>query len=176
MPSGDKNPMDRNLLVIRADASSVRNVIDGLRDRGYTVITLSNFELTVDPTLSENFDLIIVEHAQNRINALEICAELRQRSVENPVIVVADQDLAQHRVAIFKAGGDDYLLTPFDLDELQARIEALLARLVRKKKPDLTSYEFAGARVDFDRSELIRDRSEERRVGKECRCGWVRDE
>jgi len=151
--------MDRHLLVIRADASSVRNVIDGLRNRGYTVVTVSNFELTVDPTLAENFDLIIVEHAQNRINALEICAELRQRNVDTLVIVVADQDLAHQRVAIFKAGGDDYLLNPFDLDELQARIEALLARLVRKKKPDLKAYEFAGVRVDFDRSELIRNAS-----------------
>ena len=151
--------MDRHLLVIRADASSIRNVIEGLRDRGYTVVTISNFELTVDPALAENFDLIIVEHAQNRINALEICAELRQQDVETPVIVVADQNLAQHRVPIFKAGGDDYLLNPCDLDELQARIDALLARLVRKKKPDLTSYEFAGVRVDFDRSELIRDAS-----------------
>src|SRR5437879_10381871 len=96
--------MDRHLLVIRPDASSIRNVIDGLRDRGFAVVAVSDFELTVDPTLAENFDLIIVAHAQNRINALEICAELRQRNVETPLIVVADQDLAQHRVAIFKAG------------------------------------------------------------------------
>jgi len=151
--------MDQHLLVIRADASSIKGMIDGLRDRGYTVVTISNFEMAVDPALEENFDLISVEHSQNRIGALEICAELRQRNVETPLIVLADPDQAQHRVAIFKAGGDDYLLKPVDLDELQARIEALLVRSFRKREPELTSYEFAGVRVDFHRSELIRNAS-----------------
>ena len=73
--------MDQHLLVIRADASSIKGMIDGLRDRGYTVVTISNFEMAVDPSLAENFDLIIVEHSQNRIGALEICAELRQRNL-----------------------------------------------------------------------------------------------
>src|SRR5437879_8048827 len=150
--------MDRHLLVIRPDASSIRNVIDGLRDRGYAVVAVSDFELTVDPTLAENFDLIIVAHAQNRINALEICADLRQRDVETPLIVVADQDLAQHRVAIFKAGGDDYLLKPFDLNELEAGLERLLARWVGKKKRDLQSYQFPELGVDFAHVECFRVR------------------
>ena len=152
--------MDQHLLVVRADASSIiKDMIDGLRDRGYTVVAISKFELAVDPALAEHFDLIIVEHSQNRINALEICAELRHRNVETPLIVLTNQDQAQHRVAVFKAGGDDYLLKPFDLEELQARIEALLVRSVRKREPEITSYEFAGVRVDFHRSELIRNAS-----------------
>src|SRR5438105_14474764 len=133
--------MDHHLLVVRADASSIKDIIDGLRDRGYTVVTISNFELTVDPALAENFDLIVVEHSQSRINALEICAELRHGNVETPLIVIADHDQAQHRVAVFKAGSDDYLLKPFDLEELQARIDALLIRSLRKRKPEITSYE-----------------------------------
>ena len=151
--------MDHHLLVVRADASAIKDIIDGLRDRAYSVVPISTFELAVDPALAKNFDLIVVEHSENRINALEICAELRQRNVETPLIVLADPDQAQHRVAVFKAGGDDYLLKPFDLDELQARIEALLVRSVRKRKPEITSYEFAGVRVDFHRSELIRNAS-----------------
>ncbi len=79
--------------------------------------------------------------------------------METPLIVLRDHDQAQHRVAVFKAGGDDYLLKPFDLDEMQARIDALLVRSVRKRKPEITSYEFAGVRVDFHRSELIRNAS-----------------
>jgi len=151
--------MDQHLLVVRTDGSSIKEIIEGLRDRGYTVVTISNFELAVDPALAENFDLILLEHSQSQINALEICAELRQRNVETPVIVLADRDQAQHRVAVFKAGGDDYLIKPFELDELQARIEALLVRSVRRRKPEITAYEFAGVRVDFHRSELIRNAS-----------------
>src|SRR3989442_8229748 len=136
--------MDHHLLVVRADASAIKDIIDGSRDRAYSVFPIPTFELAVDPALAENFDLIIVEHSQNRIDALEICAELRQRNVETPLIVLADPDQAQHRVAIFKAGGDDYFLKPVDLDELQGRIEALLVGSVRKREPEVTSYEFAG--------------------------------
>ncbi len=64
--------MDQHLLIVRADASSTRDVIDGLRNRGYTVVAISNFELAVDPALAENFDLIVIEHSQSRLNALEI--------------------------------------------------------------------------------------------------------
>src|SRR2546429_5397020 len=76
--------MDQHLLVIRADASSIKGMIDGLRDRGYTVVTISNFEMAVDPALAENFDLIIVEHSQNRIGALEIAPSSGSGMLKRP--------------------------------------------------------------------------------------------
>ncbi|HYR44486.1 MAG TPA: response regulator transcription factor [Terriglobia bacterium] len=151
--------MDQHLLLIREDASSMRHVTDVLRERGYTVATVSNFEFAIDPGFAENFDLIVVDHSEPRLNALNICTELRERNVEAPVVVLAERDQAQDRVAIFKAGADDYLLKPLDLDELHARIEALLARWVRRKKPEISSYAFGGVEVDFCQSELIRNRS-----------------
>ena len=151
--------MDQHLLVIREDASSMRHLTDVLRERGYTVATVSNFELAVDPGFAENFDLIVVDHSEPRMNAMNICAELRERNVEAPVVVLAERDQAQDRVAIFKAGADDYLLKPLDLDELQARIEALLVRWVRRKKKEVSCYAFGGIEVDFCQSELIRNRS-----------------
>jgi len=151
--------MDQHLLVIREDAASIRHVTDVLRDRGYTVATVSNFEFAIDPGVAENFDLIVVDHSEPRLNAMNICAELRERNVETPVVVLAERDQAHHRVAIFKAGADDYLLKPLDLDELEARIEALLVRWIRRKKQDISSYAFGGIEVDFCQSELIRNRS-----------------
>jgi two-component system, OmpR family, alkaline phosphatase synthesis response regulator PhoP len=151
--------MDQHLLVIREDASSTKEVTEVLRGRGYTVATVSNFEFAVDPAVAENFDLIVVDHSNPRLNAMDICAELRERNVEAPVVVLADREQASDRVAIFRAGADDYLLKPLDLDELQARIEALLIRWVRHKKQDILSYAFGGIQVDFGQSELTRNRS-----------------
>jgi two-component system, OmpR family, alkaline phosphatase synthesis response regulator PhoP len=151
--------MDQRLLLIRDDACSMRHLTDVLRERGYTVATLSNFEFALDPAFTDNFDLILVDHAEPRLNAIDICVELRQRDVEAPVVVLAAHDHVQQRVAIFKAGADDYLLKPIDPDELQARIEALLARSVRKKKPEISSYEFGSFRVDFHESRLARNGS-----------------
>jgi len=151
--------MDQHLLVIREDPASIRQVTDVLRERGYTVATLSNFEFAIDPGVAESFDLIVVDHSEPRLNAINICAELRERNVEAPVVVLADHNRAHDRVAIFRAGADDYLLKPLDLDELQVRIEALLVRWVRRKKQEISTYTFGVVEVDFCQSELIRNRS-----------------
>jgi two-component system alkaline phosphatase synthesis response regulator PhoP len=90
---------------------------------------------------------------------MDICAELRQRDIDAPIVVLAARDQLQHRVAIFKAGADDCLIKPIDLEELQVRIEALLIRSGRNKKPEIFSYEFGGWRVDFRQSQLIRNGS-----------------
>jgi two-component system alkaline phosphatase synthesis response regulator PhoP len=151
--------MDYQLLLIRDDTRSMRPVMEALRGRGYTVATASKFEFVTDPGLADNFDVIVIDHSEHGINAMDICAELRQRDIEVPIVVLAARDQIRHRVAIFKAGADDCLTKPVDLDELQVRIEALLIRYVRRKTEEISTYEFAGRRVDFGQSELVRNGS-----------------
>jgi len=86
---------------------------------------------------------------------MDICADLRRRDFDAPILVLAPRDQGRHRLAIFKAGADDCLVKPVELDELQVRIEAQLIRYVRRKKQEISYYEFAGRRVDFGQSELI---------------------
>ena len=148
--------MNHNLLLIRDDVHSMRYVTEALRGRGYTVATASQFEFGTDPALADHFDLILIDHSERRIDAMDICTELRQRDIEAPIVVLAARDQIQHRIAIFRAGADDCLIKPVDIDELQVRIESLLIRSVRKKKQEICSYEFAGRRVDFTQSELVR--------------------
>lgn len=151
--------MDQNLLLIRDDAGSMRHVTDALQAHGYSVATRSNSEYSLDPAFAGEFDLILIDHSEPEVNALDICAGLRQREVEAPVIVFAPPNPVQQRVAIFKAGADDYLLKPVDLDELRARVERLLEGVVRIRKSDVISYEFGPFRVDFRESELARNGS-----------------
>jgi two-component system alkaline phosphatase synthesis response regulator PhoP len=151
--------MDHRLLIIKDGIRSASQVTDALRGRGFTVCAASNFEFTVDPGLADSFDLIVIDQSESKMNATDICAELRRRNVEAPLMVLTPCDQIQHRIAIFKAGADDYLVKPVNLDELQVRIEALLARSFRHKKQDLPSYEFGGMRLDPDRSELFRNGS-----------------
>src|SRR5579863_10259234 len=128
--------MDQNLLFIRGDAGSMRHVTDALHAHGYSIATRSNSEFPLDPVFAADFDLILIDHSEPEIDAISICAELRQREVDAPVIVFAPPDPVQQRVAIFKAGADDYLLKPVDLDELHARVARLLERTVRMRKSD----------------------------------------
>jgi len=152
--------MDYHLLVIRDDIPATRHVTEALKGQGYSVAATSRSVFATDPSLADSFDLIVIDHSEPRINAMDICAELRQRSIEVPIVVLAaTQNHAQHRVAIFRAGADDYLTKPVDLDELQIRIEALLIRSGRNKIQEIAIYEFQGRLVDFSQSHLVRDGS-----------------
>ena len=153
---GEISRMDHQLLLIRDDVESVRQLSAALERQGYAVVTASRFEFGTDPGLAESFDLIVIDHCEPRLNAMDICLELRQRNIEAPVVVLAGREQLAQRVAIFQAGADDYLVKPVDLEEFQARIESLLIRSRRYKKPQIVDYEFAGRRVDFRRSELTR--------------------
>lgn len=149
--------MDQNLLLIRDDIGSMRHITNALQMRGYSVATRSNFEFSIDPAFAADFDLILIDHSEPRVNAIDICTELRERDVEAPVIVFAPPDPVPQRVAILKAGADDYLLKPVDLDELHARVEALLERTVRVRKLEIPLYEFGSMQIDFHQSEVSKN-------------------
>ena len=151
--------MDYQILLIREDIRTSRYVADALKGRGYNVTTFSTPEFTADPGLADSFDLIIIDHSEPRLNAMEICSELRQRHVDVPLVVLAHRAQVPHRVEIFNAGADDYLIKPIDPEDLNARIEALLMRAGRNKKPEIVSHRFGKWRVDFRRLALTREGS-----------------
>src|SRR5688572_19624972 len=149
--------MDHQLLLIREDIRTSRYVADALQGRGYSVVTASRSEFRADPGLAESFDLIVIDHWEPRLNAMDICSELRQRHVEVPLVVLAHRAQVPRRVEIFNAGADDYLIKPIDPEDLSARIEALLARSDRNKKSEIVSHKFGKWRVDFRRLAFTRD-------------------
>ena len=150
--------MDHHLLAIEARGSNERSVTDLLRGWGYRVATASSDSDAIETGLADSADLIVINHSEPRINAMQICTELRCRNLRSPVIVLAGREVPD-RVDIFKAGADDYVLKPIDCEELQVRIRALLLRSCRRRKPDISRYEFGGICVDFRESEVIRNGS-----------------
>jgi two-component system alkaline phosphatase synthesis response regulator PhoP len=152
--------MEYHLLLIREDISSTLSVSEALKGRGYSVAAATHSRFQTDPGIAGSFDLIVIDHSEPRINAMDICIELRQRSIQVPIVVLAaTHDHAQHRVAVFRAGADDCLVKPVDLDELQIRIESLLVRSDRNRIQEIAIYEFQGRLVDFNQSHLVRNGS-----------------
>src|SRR5262249_55251192 len=92
------NMMDPHLFMIRGASYPLTNVTTALRDRGYTIIGSSKFDFAADPGLAETFDLILIDHSEPRLNAMQICTELRQRNVEAPVVILTNRDQIQDRV------------------------------------------------------------------------------
>jgi len=141
--------MDHQLLLIREDIRASRYVTDALQGRGYRVVTASRLEFNSDPGLADSFDLIVIDHSEPRLNAMDICSELRQRHIEVPLVVLAHRAQVPHRVEIFNAGADDYLIKPIDPEDLSARVEVLLSRSDRNKRAEVASHKFGKWRVDF---------------------------
>jgi len=151
--------MYHQLLLIREDIRTSRYVADTLEGRGYSVVTASRLEFSADPGLADTCDLIVIDHSEPRLNAMDICSELRQRHVEVPLVVLAHRAQVPRRVEIFNSGADDYLIKPIDPEDLSARIEILLTRSGRNKKPEIVSHKFGKWRVDFRRLAFTHDGS-----------------
>ncbi len=78
--------------------------------------------------LSETFDLVVLDLGLPRLSGIEVLQQLRKSGSHLPVLILTARDETRDRIAGLDAGADDYLAKPFDLNELKARIRALLRR------------------------------------------------
>jgi two-component system, OmpR family, response regulator MprA len=119
-----------------------RDVRDSLRRAlgyaGYAVSTAGNGSDALTSVAQSPVDLIILDVLMPMLNGLDTCRALRGRGVTTPVLVLTARDAIDDRVAGLEAGADDYLVKPFALRELMARVHALLRRT--KAPRDLLGY------------------------------------
>jgi two-component system, OmpR family, response regulator MprA len=105
---------------------------------GYTVATAANGADALSAVAQAPVDLIILDILMPMLNGLDTCRALRSRGIATPVLVLTARDAIDDRVDGLEAGADDYLVKPFALRELLARVNALLRRT--KPARDLLGY------------------------------------
>src|ERR1700742_5153723 len=123
----------------------------GLRDVLRRALTLSGYEVNTVQTgagaLSEIAatapDAVVLDIGLPDIDGLEVCRLLRAEGNRVPVLMLTARDAVSDRIDGLDAGADDYLVKPFDVDELSARIRALLRRSTPVVEPDGDSGELA---------------------------------
>lgn len=98
-------------------------------------------------------DLILLDIMMPRMSGLEVLEELRRAKPTIPVIFLTARGEEEDRVKGLKLGADDYVVKPFGVDELQARVEAVLRRSAERPSPRRT-LSIAGREVDFERREV----------------------
>ena len=145
------------ILLIEDEAGLVRTLSDLLTRRGYSVVSRTDGQEGLNTALSEAFDLVLLDVMLPTIDGFEICRKLRDGEIRVPVIMLTARGETLDKVRGFEGGADDYVTKPFDPDELLARIGALLRRAAYAESSDLRTFEFQGKRVDFVRSQVIRD-------------------
>jgi two-component system OmpR family response regulator len=123
------------LLLVEDDAMIGRALLDALRAESYAVNWVRD-GATADTTLaSEPYDLVLLDLGLPRRDGLSVLRALRARGSAVPVLVATARDAVSDRIAGLDAGADDYIVKPFDIDELQARIRALIRRSAGRAQP-----------------------------------------
>lgn len=116
------------LLLVEDDVMVASGIKLGLSDAGYAVDWVGSAERALEVTARESFDLAVIDIGLPRMDGLALTQSLRQSGHTMPVLILTARDALQDRVQGLDRGADDYMVKPFELPELLARLRALLRR------------------------------------------------
>ena len=133
------------LLLVEDDTMIGEAVQDLLRAERYAVDWARDGEAADIALRTQTYDLVLLDLGLPRRDGLSVLRELRARKNRTPVLVATARDAVAQRIEGLDAGADDYVLKPYDLDELLARIRALLRRAAGRAEP---VYEHKGVSIN----------------------------
>jgi two-component system, OmpR family, response regulator len=116
------------VLVIEDDGDLRRLLRRGLEEEGFDVVQASRGKDAVALAEADPPDLLVIDIGLPDADGRDVCQAIRSRGVDSPVLFLTARDQMVDRLAGFSAGGDDYLIKPFEFAELIARLRALLRR------------------------------------------------
>jgi two-component system KDP operon response regulator KdpE len=136
------------ILVVDDEPQIVRALRTGLKARGYDVLSATDGRTALDLVAAESPDVIILDLAMSPMDGLEVCRRVRQWSAA-PIIVLSVRESEQDKVMALDLGADDYLVKPFGMDELLARIRVALRHAEQKGGLTPAVFERGPLRIDF---------------------------
>lgn len=143
------------ILTIEDDPAIRRGIVDALEFSGYEVIEASDGSVGQQRALNCEYDLLLLDLGLPGVPGMEILRSVRQLRPAQAIIILTAKGEEENRVAGLREGGDDYVVKPFSVKELMARVEALLRRSALSQGSATVS--FGLGVVDFERRELRYD-------------------
>jgi two-component system alkaline phosphatase synthesis response regulator PhoP len=146
------------LLLVEDEPGLVMTLTDRLLAEGYDVESATTAPTGLEMASTGGFDAILLDVMLPGGNGLDICKSLRQRGVQTPILMLTAKGQVVDRVVGLKLGADDYLVKPFEMAELLARIEALLRRSATAAAgaPVGDSFRFGDVAIDFRKAEVTK--------------------
>jgi len=145
----------RRLLLVEDEPGLVLTLTDRLTAEGYEVEHEGDAVRGLARASTSTFDAILLDVMLPGGNGFDVCRTLRQRGVHTPILMLTARGQVVDRVVGLKLGADDYLVKPFEMAELLARIEALLRRgAVRAASGSVDTFQFADITIDFRKAEV----------------------
>lgn len=155
--------MKEKILLIEDDEGILRFLRRGMAFESYQVETALDGQEGLNKIREWHPDLIVLDWMLPGMDGLEVCRRIRA-SGPIPILMLTAKDMIPDRVQALDAGADDYMVKPFELDELLARIRALLRRTQPDRIPLLT---FADLTLDTSSRQAIRNNREIQLTAKE---------
>lgn len=126
------------ILIVEDDTLLGDGIRNGLAQQGYAVDWVEDGQAAETAFLTNEYELVVLDLGLPKKSGLEVLKSLRNQGKDVPVIILTAQDTVEDRVKGLDTGADDYITKPFDLDELNARIRALLRRRGGRSNPVIT--------------------------------------
>jgi len=143
----------QRVLTVEDDPAIRRGIVDALHFAGFETLEAADGRRGLELARSSEFDLLLLDLVLPGCDGLEILAEVRQLRPTLPVIILTARGDESDRVRGLRDGADDYVVKPFSVKELLARVEAVLRRSPSRPS-DLTEIAIDGATIDLQRREV----------------------
>lgn len=143
----------RSILVIEDDAAIRQGIVDALQFAGYSTLEAGDGRTGLDMAVACDCDLLLLDLVLPHKDGLEILGEVRVTRPTLPVIVLTARGAESDRIAGLKLGADDYVVKPFSVGELLARVEAVLRRSP-ERPVDVAEISLPGCTADLARREV----------------------
>lgn len=118
------------VLIVEDDDSVARFLTQATREAGYSPVVADNGADALHLASTTSFDLILLDVMIPEINGFEVCRRLRASKIMTPVLIITARDALEDKIEGLDSGADDYIVKPFQIAELLARIRVLLRRSV----------------------------------------------
>jgi two-component system alkaline phosphatase synthesis response regulator PhoP len=149
--------MRGNVLFVEDEEALRMTVGDRLRKEGYAVESAANGEEGFVKATQLPFDLIILDVMLPKKSGFDVCREIREAGLITPILMLTARGQTSDKVNGLKIGADDYVTKPFNMQELMARVEALLRRAPIRPAAQAAVSEFGSIHVDLTGTEATRD-------------------
>jgi DNA-binding response OmpR family regulator len=143
------------LLVVEDEAPMRTALVETLKTEGYRVVAAADGLVGLELACTEPFDLLLLDVMMPGLDGFALCRELRKRGRDMPVLMLTARGQVDDRVEGLDCGADDYLVKPFSLRELLARVRALLRRKEREATLD-DEVVIGSTTIDFSKRQLSR--------------------
>jgi two-component system alkaline phosphatase synthesis response regulator PhoP len=150
--------MSARILIVEDEPGVVLVVSDLLRSQGHRVESASDGNLGLKLATEGQFDLLLLDVMLPGLDGFQICHSAREQGFDGAILMLTAKWQIPDRVQGLRTGADDYLVKPFDPDELVARVEALLRRVHKTDLTPVLKFEFGNVIADFANAGFSKNR------------------